>query len=130
MTQVESDFFIPAKKVKKTVAAIQNLAGKETIRDASGRHFSWVPQDFAEIDDPEELFRAWRWDIEATETGAIDSIQFAGTNLGDDEVFFEAIAPFVKKGSYIEMSGEDGDRWRWAFDGKTCVEKKAVISWE
>lgn len=32
--------------------------------------------------------------------------------------FIEAIAPFVKAGSYIEMAGTEGAAWRWVFDGK------------
>jgi hypothetical protein len=47
-----------------------------------------------------------------------------------EEEMFNVIAPFVKAGSYIEMQGEDGARWRWVFDGETCKEKNAEISWD
>lgn len=33
-------------------------------------------------------------------------------------------------GSYIEMRGEDGALWRWVFDGKTCKEITAKITWD
>lgn len=129
MQQVEESFHISADNVPKVVDAIRRLSGRETIRDATGAHYSWVRQDFARLTTIPELMRAWRWEVE-TEDGNIVAIEFCGEKLGDDHILFNAIAPFVKKGSYIEMSGEDGERWRWVFDGKTCVEKTATISWE
>lgn len=129
MQMIEQDFFIPADKVPKVIDAIRRLGGGETTRDSTGAHYSWVQRDFARRDTVPEMMSAWRWEVE-TEDGNIVSIEFCGEKLGDDHILFEAIAPFVKAGSYIEMSGEDGTRWRWVFDGKTCVEKTATISWE
>lgn len=42
-----------------------------------------------------------------------------------------AIAPFVKKGSYINWEGEEpGDMYRFEFDGEKMIVMEAVISWE
>ena len=65
-----------------------------------------------------------------SENGNIFELNFAGEKLGDDEILFQAIAPFVKKDSYIEMQGECGLIWRWSFDGKTMKEKTANIMFE
>ena len=129
MDQRDADFFIPADKLPAVVAAIQGLHGSETIRDSGGRHFSWVPQDFHTLTDPSAIFDAWRWTVGFSPAGDIDTISHDGEKLGDDNVLFDAIAPFVKAGSYIEMSGEDGERWRWLFDGKNMVEKTATVTW-
>ena len=59
---------------------------------------------------------------------AYSEIYFDGEKLGDDAILFEAIAPYVKKGSFIEMNGEDGCIWQWQFNGKTCIEKAATVS--
>ena len=42
---------------------------------------------------------------------------------GDEEDILNAISPFVEDGSYIEMSGEWGERWRWIFH-KNGIEEK------
>ena len=38
-------------------------------------------------------------------------------------------APYINDG-YIEMSGEDGERWRWIFKDGKCEEKFPGIVWE
>jgi len=129
MTQQDSDFFVSAANLPKMVKAIQSLHGNESIRDTSGRHFSWVESDFFVFNDAERILQAWRWNGELDGEGNINAIYFEGEKLGDDNVLFDAIAPFVKAGSFIEMRGEDGERWRWCFDGKTMVEKQAIIEW-
>jgi hypothetical protein len=130
MSQDHSEFFIPADKVASAVEAIQDLHGHETIKDGSGRHFSWVDADFYTHDNPGLILQAWRWESEFDDDMNLVGLQFEGQNLGDDNILFEAIAPFVKAGSYIEMNGEDGEKWRWIFDGKTMVEKTATVSWD
>ena len=41
--------------------------------------------------------------------------------------FLQALAPFVEKGSWIEMQGEEGEIWRWYFDGETLQTIEARI---
>jgi len=55
----------------------------------------------------------------------ITDILFEGEKIGNESSFFKAIAPFVKEGSFIEMVGEDGEKWRWVFENGQCVEKQA-----
>lgn len=67
------------------------------------------------------------------QTGDITDIAFQGekmypADLGEDDLLFH-LAPFVEPGSYIEMRGEDGKRWRWLFDGTSVKIKFAKISW-
>jgi hypothetical protein len=132
MSQQESTFSIKPLNVPGALAAIKALAGSETITDASGRHFSWVDtREFLEAQTLPGAMKAWRWFLDSDdETDEIHDITFEGEKLGDDAVLFDAIAPFVEPGSYIEMLGEDGSLWRWVFDGKTCQEKSANISWD
>lgn len=49
---------------------------------------------------------------------------FSGEKLGDDFDIFVLLAPYINNG-YIEMVGEDGDRWRWIFKDGKCEEKFA-----
>jgi hypothetical protein len=124
----ETNFRIRRANFKPALEAIKALAGKETL----GTHFSWVnTSEFVKARTLAEGFRAWRWDldIESDDGDAID-IQFRGEKLGDDEMFFQAVAPFVEKGSYIEMQGDEGAIWRWAFDGTTVKDVEAKLVWE
>ena len=77
-----------------------------------------------------EAFNAWRWGIVWDGIGGVERIEFNGEKYGDDDTLFDAIAPFVKSGSFIHMVGEDGEQWRWHFNGKTCNKQSAKIVWK
>lgn len=130
MSQVEAVFSIPADKVDAAHKAVQALSGKETIEDSSGRHFRWVHNNFAASPDLQRIMMEWRWKLRFDLSGNAAEIYFNGEKAGDDEILFDAIAPFVKDGSYIEMRGEDGECWRWVFDSGKCtvVKKSGVIT--
>lgn len=130
MNQQFAVFFVSKENADKAAKAIQALHGKETIKDGSGAHFSWVDNKFYQIKGFEDLMSEWRWEVVENDDGDFDSIQFSGEKIGDDLILFQAIAPFVKKGSYIEMQGEDGALWRWVFNGKTCQEVNARVEWD
>ena len=76
------------------------------------------------------LFDGNRWEVDFDDYGNLDGIQFTGENghAGDD--WLPVIAPYVEPGSFIEMFGEDGRRWRLNFDGNTMTVQHAKIVWE
>lgn len=116
-------FRIDAEQTGAALAAIKGLAGQETVTDASGPHYRWVDTaEFLAAETFAEALLAWRWEVEVFDGEAIEAIQFYGEKLGDDDLLFAALAPYVKAGSYLEMQGEDGEAWRWEFDGKACRE--------
>ena len=129
MNLVEENFFIPKKLKGKALKAIQALSGKETIKDGGGRHFSWVDHDFVKRKTLKEMFKAWRWYIEEDDDGNVTAIGFDGEKLGDEGTLFAAIAPFVLADSFIQMQGEDGNMWRYSFDGKKMHEDYPDIVW-
>jgi len=75
------------------------------------------------------MLSEWRWEALIDDDGNIIDLTFFGEKYGDDLIMLNAIAPWVKPGSYIEMSGEDGSMWRWAFDGSQCKEVYPKIEW-
>ena len=77
-----------------------------------------------------EAMAAWRWEIEENESGDVISLNYTGEKLGDEQYLFGAIAPYVEKGSFIDMQGEDGAIWRWAFDGKELKEISGKVVYE
>ena len=126
----DSKFSIKQENLVKSLKAIQALRGKETIKDYRGEHFSWVSDNFYTIDNIHEMLDEWRWKASYTEEGDIKGISFLGEKFGDDKFLFQALAPYVEVGSYIHFVGEDGEQWRYEFDGKVMKEKKAKITFE
>jgi len=135
MDQRASKFFIKAENKAGAIAAVRALDGAEEENGANGfssrggvvqsRHYAWVRAGFSkEHYTLTGLMDEWRWNIDVDEeTGDVTDISFDGEKAGDDSILFNAIAPFVEPGSFIEMVGEDGALWRWYFDGKTCEEQ-------
>ena len=137
--QVTADFHIPSANVEAAHKAILNLmgcteagtGGEWTGGKKVGSWFSWVStQEARESKDLTNAMKAWRWAIDFSEAGDVNSIIFCGEKYGDDNLLFDAIAPFVTSGSFIEMQGEDGARWRWLFENNACREQDGKIVWD
>ncbi len=128
MSMMEVSFRLSKTRSAEALAAIKALAGSETIHDGSGEHFSWVDtQGVTSAKTLEDALRAWRWDPSADDAGNIESLWFVGEKLGDDMRLFQAIAPFVEPGSYLQMIGDDDSIWRWRFDGIQVHEEPGRI---
>ena len=118
-----SEFFMAMADLPKALLAIQLLRGRET-HDT----FAWIDKDFWKVDRFDLMMEEWRYPVGYDSEGNVTSVGFEGEKLGDEEYLFEAIAPFVKAGSYIEMYGEEGHIWRWIFDGRTVREHTGSVS--
>jgi hypothetical protein len=131
----QQKFRIKKENKDKALKAIYALA-KDAPKMGGGswgprgttRHFSWVvTNDFALAKTLEVALRAWRWDAEVDDaTGDIHSLEFTGEKLGDDSALWDAVAPFVEHGSYLQMAGEDGMEWRWVFNNGKMKEVHPV----
>lgn len=121
MELVDWDFEIKADKIPAAYEAMKKLIAKANKRTYYSPYS--VGKDLF------DTIIGWGWEFETDDKDNVNGVMFTGEKLGDDDMLFEALAPFVTKGSYIEMSGEDGGLWRWVFDGKKCKEKHAKVSW-
>ncbi len=71
------------------------------------------------------------WNLSYGDDGCLGDIEYYGDRACDsDRTIFDMLAPFVKKGSYIQMVGEDDALWRWVFNGERCVEDYPEIKWQ
>lgn len=129
---IDSEFFIAAEDKSLALQAIQDLPTDMGGGSSSNgvACFSWVDLNFRQAHFLEDCLSAWRWGADLDREGNISGLHFEGQKLGDEEFLFGAIAPFVKPGSYIEVHGEEGARWRWVFENGVCTEKWGVITWE
>lgn len=106
---------------------LKRLSHEAAKRPRGG--YSWVDtRALADAGTDTEALKLWRWEPSHNAAGDIVDLDFFGEKLGEDAVLFMAIAPFVERGSYLVMHGEDGEVWRWYFDGTTCVEQSASLS--
>lgn len=117
MHQHYSKFFIPTKKRSEALEAMRAAA-----KDHRG--WAWVHMEkILEATTIEEAIKACHW----TYDSELREIHFEGEKYGDEDTIFAVIAPFVKKGSWITMSGEENAHWRWEFNGERVRANDAVI---
>ena len=132
MSLVDCAFTIRARNKASALQAVRALAYDEPSMSGCAvrhdntvtRHYSWVTtDDFHLAKTLEVALQAWRWEPYIDKkTGDIVNLMFCGEKAGDDERLFAQLAPFVERGSYIQMSGEDGAVWRWVFKDGFCRE--------
>lgn len=123
MRQMASDFHIDQPDQASALEELQrwaDLAGHiafvDRITVTSARSLTEALEEFG-----------WVADLDVQEN--ICHIEFGRENSGEEDELFDRLAPYVQPGSYIEMAGEDGERWRWTFDGRTCKTVKPEVRW-
>jgi hypothetical protein len=84
--------------------------------------FSWIDENYPETcTDVLEIIKALGFEIVLdTNTGDIAALQY-DSKMGQEELFFQSIGDLVEKDSFIVWDGEDGEKWRWFFDGQKMV---------
>lgn len=124
--QINSSFHMKADGLEAAANAVRAAwNGKKQI--------GWIKEyELNESDSLTDLADTCRWDMEQNmETLDIESIYFNGEKYGDDlEAFLGAIAPYVEAGSYIEFSGEEGERFRFLFKDGKVKEQQAEVTYE
>lgn len=131
IVQLETHFCIPADRQSGALSAIKSLQGRETNKGGGTPHFSWIdPEVFAGAMDLADVLSAWRWTPEFDESGDIVSIEFTGDKIGDEDILFGAIAPFVAAQSYIQVACDDGAVWRWLFIDGTVHKQRARLVYD
>ncbi|MEY2879274.1 MAG: hypothetical protein RLZZ15_1654 [Verrucomicrobiota bacterium] len=90
----------------------------------------WIQQSsaFVSASSLEEALEAWRWRAQLDGAGGVAELEFLGDNLGDEDLLFRALAPYVDDGSSIVVVGEDGAIWRWHFRNGAVSRQDGVIS--
>ena len=119
--QRHANFTIKKKNIEPALKAL--------IQDADDNGgASWVCGDVVQKSQTfKEAMGEWRWEVMFDEKGDVVDIYFTGEKSGEDGRLFGILSPFVEPDSYIEMSGEEGEIWRWSFDGKSYQEIGADI---
>jgi hypothetical protein len=118
----EQDFFIEASNRK--------LARKAIIEKVF-RYLGFTEFHISEATSFRKAMAICNFDIKLDAEKNVVKISLAGDNkLWMESEVFRAIAPYVKTGSYIQGAGDDGEIWRWVFDGISVKHVDAKITWE
>ena len=140
-------FLIKAKNFDKAYDAICKLNAKDDLKEGFScsyrkrpansksvssnprKHFSFMSWHYDEIfNDLFEVLKALGFDVLTNSDGDIDYIFFFD-KLGREDLFLEAIAPYVESGSYIIWRGEDGSMWVHNFIEGKMIENEACLTW-
>jgi hypothetical protein len=120
---------------------VKHTGGRFTIRKASfdvalkalkgTKNLQWADKKaFNRIKTLESFLAKHLWNADIDGNGDIIGIDYDGENLGESDLIFSVLGPYIKGGSYIEMMGEEGESWRYVFDGEKCREIHPTVIWE
>lgn len=110
--------------------AVSKPESSTSVSNSPNRHFSWMEWNYDEIyDTVEEILSALGFDCYIEDNGSLRLFGYDGKS-GDEEHFFEAVAPYVTPGSFVEWQGEEEVFYRWEFDGTSTMKwKYGEIVW-
>lgn len=111
-----------------TIAVEDIPAAQDALLALSPGRYAWMSLDWQQSGDIVEMLREWRYTIAWDEYGGILIDNFEGEKYGDDPVLWRTLAPHMR--GYITMMGEDGESWRWVFDGETLGTVPGRIVYE
>ena len=118
MDLTEHSFKIKKEYEQNIIESLQNFAKSKTGR------IMWVDkQPLLESNTLLEVFDEIRYSLKTDINGDYELDEFIGEKLGDDLEIFNSIAMYIEPDSFIEFEGEDGDVFRFLFNGEECKYK-------
>jgi hypothetical protein len=113
-----SDLVVRAERFPAAVAALKKIEG------------AYVDPDSFDDGDLFAALIAFDWEGGGNEAGDLECAWFQGDRWQEVyEEVFEALAPFVEPGGWINVE-IDGEHSRWWFDGQKLIELAGSIVYE
>lgn len=145
ITTDDSRITVLKKNLSQFFSIVNHLMQQDTIRKYSPygnpereTHYSWIDTkkvlDAVAKQDMIGVFAEWRYEVrvEQDDDHAItfNLHVFDMQKLGDEEIFFTAIAPVIENDSFMDVRGEDGHRWQWSWNnGKFYAADEVAVSY-
>lgn len=93
--------------------------------------FSWMPEDLTKLKTVKEVLEALGFKCESvTAPNDETMVHIVGydSKTGQEDLFLAVIAPYVEHGSYIEWTGEEGERWKnIVHEGRLTVQEASLV---
>lgn len=120
--KVAVDMFIPRDNVAGCLEAINDL-------HYNNKSYCWV-RSIDGYTDIVDALRNWRYSATVRPNGDVTVDYFLGEKLGSDDVLYAAIAPFVKDGSTVYVTGEDDAHWKHVFTDGKCTQYSGRVIYD
>ena len=118
---VSKDLLEPAYKAVLAMNEDDNLKRGGSYGSERKFWFSWMPEDLSTLTDLKAVMENLGFETYYTDAGNL-SLGHYDSKTGQEDLFLDAIAPFVQEGSYAIWKGEDNSFYKWEFnDGKMLV---------
>lgn len=133
----DSDWRIPeSEEVLNVLKDLNKLDHLKTGGSWEGgkqtrRWFAWMPENYDEtVKSVAEVFNllGFETDTESYD-GEYVGLTYYNSKTGSEDIFIEAVAPFVADGSYLSWRGEEGERWRHEVRNGKLVTLSATTVW-
>ena len=129
VTTESIDITIPKEWLESAYKAVLAMNESDELK-RGGSHgpnserkfwFSWMPEDLSTLADLQAVMENLGFDTHYDEAGEL-VLGHYDSKTGQEDLFLDAIAPFVQEGSYAIWKGEDNHFYKWEFnDGKMLV---------
>lgn len=136
VTLNESTAFIPADKTAEALRLFKDLNGPQFDHlktggswsggKQTGRWYSWMPESFDHFTSAREVLEELGFDVDEDAAGGLNIVSY-DSKTGAEKTFLKYIAHLIAPGSSMTWQGEDGDQYRWEFDGKTMTVKHGRV---
>lgn len=133
---IDSNFTIPHNHLDNAYKVLCHLNTKDEFKNGGwwGSDLVEKPQDSTSVaTDPNKRFCKLDWNYDETckstedilnalgfetKTTQFGDLEIVGyeDEMGDENVFLEALAPFVEDGSYLQWINEDDLTWKCTFE--------------
>lgn len=103
-------------------------ADSKSVSNSPHKWFSWMDWNYDETcANLVEVLDMLGFDVYETD----DAIEITGydNKSGQEDIFLEALAPYIENGSYIHWSGEDDYKWSNIFENGKMITREARIVW-
>jgi hypothetical protein len=128
---VPKDLLEPAYKAVLAMNEDDNLKRGGSYGSERKFWFSWMPEDLSTLADLKAVIENLGFDTNYNEAGDL-VLGHYDSKTGQEDLFLDAIAPFVQEMSYAIWKGEDNSYYKWEFnDGKMLViPGEMEITWD
>ena len=92
--------------------------------------FSWMPPNFPEVYDNAQQVLEGLGFLDLFQEGDDLIVHSYDSKRGQEVLFIAAIAPWITPDSALYWLGEDGDRWRWTFQGGILEEHSGRVVYD
>ncbi len=118
---VPKDLLEPAYKAVLAINEDDNLKRGGSHGEVRKYWFSWMPEDLSTLTDLKDVMENLGFETHYNEAGDL-VLGHYDSKTGQEDLFLDAIAPFVQEMSYAIWKGEDNSFYKWEFnDGKMLV---------